>query len=212
MDDKIRFKERQFAAREDAILDAANALMARKGYELMSLDEIASVVGVAKGSLYKHFPSKEALAAATMTRLLQRTLAYATTLPPEGALARIRALLGWCLRERLAGAVPHLPATSHTLMSSLLDNAAYVEAISAMNELLSGWVAEAKRAGELREELPDEVVLFTVYARTCDPTLEFLKMSGQHSDAEIVELMLEACFSGLATPPKEQAQRQVRTG
>ena len=41
----------------------------------MTVDEVAADVGIAKASLYKHFPSKEALAAAAMVRLLQRTLA-----------------------------------------------------------------------------------------------------------------------------------------
>ena len=62
-------------------------------------------------------------------------------------------------------------------MSSLLDDSAYVEAISTINELLSAWVGEAKAAVELRSDLPDDVILYTIYAQTCDPTLDFLKMA-----------------------------------
>ena len=39
------------------------------------MDHIAADVGIAKGSLYKHFESKEALAAAVMVRLLDQTRA-----------------------------------------------------------------------------------------------------------------------------------------
>ncbi|MCX7243054.1 MAG: helix-turn-helix domain containing protein, partial [Polaromonas sp.] len=58
-------------AREDAIVEAVNSLLAEKGFDLMTVDEVAAKVGIAKASLYKHFPSKEDLAAAAMVRLLR---------------------------------------------------------------------------------------------------------------------------------------------
>ena len=61
--------------REDAIVESVNRLLADKGFDLMTVDEVAADVGIAKASLYKHFPSKEALAAAAMVRLLQRIAA-----------------------------------------------------------------------------------------------------------------------------------------
>ena len=60
------FKQQQFEAREDAILDAVNLLLARKGFDLMTMDDVAAEVGIAKGSLYRHFSSKESLAAAAL--------------------------------------------------------------------------------------------------------------------------------------------------
>jgi len=41
-------------------------------------------------------------------------------------------------------------------------------------------------------------VLYTFYARSCDPTLDFLKAAGSMSDDEIVDQMVSACFRGLA--------------
>ena len=40
-------------------------------------------------------------------------------------------------------------------------------------------------------------MLYTLYARACDPVLEFLKMSELYSDAEIIEMVLSTCFDGL---------------
>jgi TetR/AcrR family transcriptional regulator, regulator of autoinduction and epiphytic fitness len=34
--------------------------------------------------------------------------------------------------------------------------------------------------------------------RTCDPVLEFLKMSELHTHEEIIELVLCTCFEGLS--------------
>ena len=58
--------------REDAIVQAVNRLLAEKGFDAMTVDEVAADVGIAKASLYKHFASKEALAAAAMVRVLER--------------------------------------------------------------------------------------------------------------------------------------------
>ena len=63
---KLPFKKQQFEAREEAILDAVNQLLSEKGFDLMTMDDVAEAVGVAKGSLYKHFSSKEKLAAAVV--------------------------------------------------------------------------------------------------------------------------------------------------
>jgi TetR/AcrR family transcriptional regulator, regulator of autoinduction and epiphytic fitness len=193
------FREAQFELREEAILDATNRLLADKGYEAMSMDDIAAEVGVAKGSLYKHFESKDALAAAVMTRLLLQTRQALAAQPAGTApIDRLKAVLRWTLERRLAGGVPHLPSTSPLLQQSLLSNSTYVQTLMSLSEDIGRLIREARAAGALRASLREEFVLYSLYARTCDPTLDFLKDGGSMSDAEIVEQMVSACFDGLA--------------
>ena len=78
---KPSFKQRMLAAREDAIVQAVNRLLAEKGFEAMTVDEVAAQVGIAKASLYKHFPSKEDLAAAAMVRVMRRAQDFINTRP-----------------------------------------------------------------------------------------------------------------------------------
>ena len=40
-------------------------------------------------------------------------------------------------------------------------------------------------------------VLYTLFARACDPVLEFLKMGEQHTDEQILDLVMSTCFDGL---------------
>ena len=52
-----------------AILDAAERLLERYGYKKMTVDDIAREAGIGKGSVYLHFPSKEAVALSCIDRI-----------------------------------------------------------------------------------------------------------------------------------------------
>lgn len=196
---KIPFKKQQFDAREEAILDAVNRLLSEKGYDLMTMDDVADAVGVAKGSLYKHFSSKEKLAAAVMTRLLDQTLAVLEGMPGEWRAAqRLEEILRWSLQHRMRGGVPHLPSTRGALQRTLMLNLEYLALAFKVNKRFYAMVEEAKRDGDINRGVPDDVIVYTLYARSCDPTIEYLRRDGKLSDEQIVEAMVEATFHGLA--------------
>lgn len=66
--------EQRLAARENAILDAARQVFAERGYHGSTMRDIAAAAGVATGTLYLYFPSKEALYEALLGRLTQMVL------------------------------------------------------------------------------------------------------------------------------------------
>lgn len=53
----------------ELILDKALELFSENGYEAVSVKQLASAVGIKAPSLYKHFPSKQDIFAALMSRL-----------------------------------------------------------------------------------------------------------------------------------------------
>jgi AcrR family transcriptional regulator len=55
---------------EARILDAAQRVFLKKGYQSASLDEIAEVAPASKPTIYAHFPGKEALFEAVVGRVL----------------------------------------------------------------------------------------------------------------------------------------------
>ena len=194
-----RLRQSQFEQREAAILDATNRLLAGRGYDAMSMDDIAAEVGIAKGSLYKHFESKEALAAAVMVRLLTQTEAALSGLPQQtSAIDQLKALLRWTLHQRLAGGVPHLPSTSPALQQALFASRSYMDQLTRLSDQIGAVILQARAHGSLHAHLRDEFVLYTLYARTCDPTLDFLKAGGSMDDEAIVEQIVAGCFHGLA--------------
>ena len=196
---KVSFKQQMLEAREEAIVQTVNRLLAEKGFEAMTVDEVAQGVGIAKASLYKHFPSKEDLAAAAMVRVLHRTQAFLNTLPAtDTPLDKLKAMVRWAMQAQLAGEMPSLPSQNSSLRANLMGNQAYLDALVQVSDQLGGWIQAAQKAGQINPQFPAIAVLYTLYARACDPVLGFLQASGQHSDSQIVDWVLGTCFEGLS--------------
>ncbi len=194
------FREQVLRVREDAIISSVNRLLAEKGFDAMTVDEVAADVGIAKASLYKHFASKEALAAAAMVRVLERgaqLLAEQAALPDAKPIDRLRAVARWALEQQLRGEMPTLPSQNSTLRAELLGSRSYVDLLMRSSDQLGDWILQAQAAADIDPGIPPEVVLYTIFARACDPVPGFLQAGGQYSDEQIVELMLRICFDGL---------------
>lgn len=89
-----RFAESARALREEAILAAASNVAARRGWGYVTMNEIASEAGVAKGTLYLHFSSKETLLASLVDRA-RRDLMVPTRRQASGTghhIDRLRAI------------------------------------------------------------------------------------------------------------------------
>jgi AcrR family transcriptional regulator len=89
---------RSVAVREDIrdlILDAADRLLARYGYQKMTIDDLAREVGVGKGTIYLHFSSKEEVALSRIDRVIDRLKHELQVLGhnDQDPLARLRSML-----------------------------------------------------------------------------------------------------------------------
>ncbi len=185
-------------AREDAIIQAVNRLLAEKGFDAMTVDEVAAEVGIAKASLYKHFPSKEDLAAAAMVKVMQRALAFLDSLDASAKpLALLKAVARWTMEVQLAGEMPSLPSENSALRGALMVSTEYMDGLMQVSDRLGSWIEAAQADGSLNRNLPPIAVLYTLYARACDPVLGFLRASGTHTDEEIIDMVMISCFEGL---------------
>jgi AcrR family transcriptional regulator len=95
------------AAARERILESAYELFSRRGIRGVGIDEIVEHAGVAKATLYRHFPSKDDLALAFLERREERwTRGWVEgearrrgTSPAEQLLAIFDAFDGWFRRE-----------------------------------------------------------------------------------------------------------------
>ncbi len=194
---KFSFKDQAFKLRENAILDAATSVLGSKGYDLMTMDDVAGAVGISKPSLYKHFKSKEELVGEAMVRLLDGAIEQIAGLDPAlNPREKLMALLEWALRVRLAGGLPFLPSTSPHVRDMLMRNFKYMTRVLKLNRQLEGLVKQAQKEKLLNADLPTDVILFSYYARTCDPSVEYLQKFSKMGDDAIVQSMLRVAFDG----------------
>jgi TetR/AcrR family transcriptional regulator of autoinduction and epiphytic fitness len=101
---RISFKAQMLKVREDAIVQSVNRLLAEKGFDAMTVDEVAAKVGIAKASLYKHFSSKEDLAAAAMVRVMRQAQEFFGALSAENSpLENLRHAVRWTMGVKQAG-------------------------------------------------------------------------------------------------------------
>lgn len=199
---KFSFKEQMHQARERAILQATCDLLGEKSFDAMTMDDVAGKVGIAKASLYKHFGSKEELCGAAMVEILGLVRAYLATLQEDLApLDKLRAVVRWSLERLLAHEMPLLPSRNSALRGVLMANKDYVNGVMQVSETMGDWITQAQTTALIDPALPPIVVLYTFYARACDPVVSFLKDSGLYQDAQIIDLVVHTCFDGVRARP-----------
>jgi AcrR family transcriptional regulator len=129
--------------RRGELLDCAEALFMRRGYDKTSLNDVIAAAGVSKGGFYHYFPSKEALLEALAERSARQILARVEGIlddPSLDALARLNEFLarsrqfkietakvGWAVFEAIfrpenAGLLRRIHAAATALVAPILQN------------------------------------------------------------------------------------------
>jgi AcrR family transcriptional regulator len=72
------------------IIETSASVLERRGYAATSLDEIASEMGMSRGALYHHFPSKAVLAEAVVQAHYERWRELTTRIAEQGLSPLIR--------------------------------------------------------------------------------------------------------------------------
>ena len=199
---RLSYKEQVQRIRVDAIVEAVNRLLVSKGYDNMTVDEVAAEAGMAKASVYKHFASKEDLAGMAMLRALDRALAFVDQLraqPNACPLDQLKAVARWAMQSQLQGDMPSLPSQNSALTASLQAYDDYIDRLIDLSIKLSIWITQAQTSGQINGALPAEMVLYMLFARACDPVVAMLKASGQYTNEQILDWVSAATFEGLST-------------
>ncbi|WP_170104804.1 TetR/AcrR family transcriptional regulator [Pulveribacter suum] len=196
---RLSFKAQMHRAREDAIVEAASRLLCEKGFETMTVDEVAAAVGIAKASLYKHFAGKDDLCAAAMAHGMQQLQAFVQALEPAlPAPAKLQALLRWQLQWQLGHEVALWLAPRHSALAQALRSCdAYQQAQQALRSTLVGWIEAAQAAGQLRTDLPAEALLCALLARTAEPMVALLRECGAYGEEQVIDWAVQTCLDGL---------------
>jgi AcrR family transcriptional regulator len=139
----------------DHLVDTAWVLFQSQGYEAVTMEGIAEAADVAKGTLYKYFPVKEALLrhrfqrelADTMPGALKQLSAFAT------AAERLRGFLDlnadWSMQHRQYIG----PYLSLRLSEAGIPYDLNSQKRSGVEQVFSGFIREGQESGEFRNDL-----------------------------------------------------------
>ena len=135
-----------------------------------------------------------------MVSVMRRAQAFLDSLPDSATpIDKLRSVVRWTMGLKLGGEMPSLPSQNSSLRTTLMGNKDYMDGLMDVSDRLGGWIVQAQSDGAINPKLPAIAVLYTLYARACDPVLEFLKMGSLYSDDEVIALVMATCFEGLQT-------------
>jgi AcrR family transcriptional regulator len=136
---------------DERIIEAAADLLRKRGFERMTVDEVAARAGVGKATVYRRWPSKDDLAVAAMERL------YALEIPQPDT-GSIRGDLAESYRSVLSfvGSPEGSAYLKMSIAESVRDDriaALYRRATERAEESARVMFVRAKERGELRPDV-----------------------------------------------------------
>jgi AcrR family transcriptional regulator len=143
----------------EALLAKARELFDAGRFFDLRFDDFAELAGVGTGTLYRHFPTREALAEAVyheeVAALCDRARRLRETLPAEQALATF-------LRDMVDYLDAH-QGLARTLAVLMADSGALAEGSRALEQAVTDLVAAAVRDGSIRDDVGAGAVMMALH-------------------------------------------------
>jgi AcrR family transcriptional regulator len=139
----------------ERILDAAEQAIRQFGFRRASMNDVATMAGVSRGSVYRYYPDRDALVRSVLERMAQRFVASSTaSVRRRRTLAAQVAEAAVFIRTHLDDAILTLtpPGDDDTLLAALL--ATQIEGLLA--EFVAFWqpfLADAVARGEISADI-----------------------------------------------------------
>ncbi len=173
--------------RREEILDAAEKLFAAKGFDNTSTGDILDAVGIARGTLYYHFKSKEDILDGVIGRITNRLMQDA------GEIVRKKELP---VLERLTKAILSLNVESkigyeimeqvHRPQNALMHQKMQAILLAGINPILTELVEEGIGQGICHTRYPESVVEMTIlYANVAFDELNVSRLSPEQWEKKI---------------------------
>ena len=146
-------------ARKNEILDTAKLLFMERGYEQTTISDILTVSGIAKGSLYYHYKSKEDVLDGVLHRMTEQVAAAAIAVAGDPAMTAHEKML------RIIPAVSISESSNermiqelHSPANALLHQKSIAQTIRAVAPIIAGVVEQGISEGIYRTRYPLETV------------------------------------------------------
>lgn len=154
--------------RKNEILDVAERLFGTKGFDHTSTGDILAEVGIARGTLYYHFQSKEEILDAVIDRMIGRMLAKAKSLVRQKEIPVLQRLTLAIRAVQISDSCGDaLMEQIHRPQNALMHQKMQERLLAGMNPLLTELLEEGAAEGICHTDYPAEVAEMTfLYAAT----------------------------------------------
>lgn len=154
--------------RRNEILDAADVLFSQKGFDGTSTNDILHQVGIARGTLYHHFKSKEDIMDGLIDRYSDRLLATAQRIASDKSIPVVDRIIRVVMSMQLSGAnsaeiMEHIHRPQNALMHQKIQKVI----INGLTPILAEIILEGNEQGLFKTPFPYECMEMVVtYANT----------------------------------------------
>ncbi len=159
--------------RKNEILDVAERLFGTKGFDNTSTSDILNEVGIARGTLYYHFKSKEDILDAMIDRMTGRLVEKAAALLAKKEIPVLKRLTMMMTALNVNGSLgQEIMEQGHKPQNALMHQKMQERLLAGVNPLVTALIREGIAQGICKTEYPAEVAEMTLlYSNTAFDTL-----------------------------------------
>lgn len=188
-------KELQWQVREDAILQAAHDLIGEQGYAEMSMDDLATRIGISKATLYQHFASKEEVGVNVIVRMMQRGSDLLLAVDPnQPAVLGLEHWLRTSLELRIGKHVQGM----NSMPRNVTEHPLYCKQEQVNREQIGALIERAKREGDV-DPAHDTAIAARLLMRLFRGDYDDFVTSGQYTPAQVSGSLVGLVVNGLRT-------------
>ncbi|WP_028533472.1 TetR/AcrR family transcriptional regulator [Paenibacillus sp. UNC217MF] len=154
--------------RRNEILDAADELFGLKGFDGASTNDILDKVGIARGTLYHHFKSKEDILDALIERYNVRLLGAAQDIAADKSIPVVERIIRVVMALNISGGsskeiMEHIHKPQNALMHQKIQKVI----INGVTPILAEIIREGIQVGMFHTPFPYECMeMIVIYANT----------------------------------------------
>lgn len=155
--------------RRNEILDAADELFGRKGFDGTSTNDILERVGIARGTLYYHFKSKEDIMDALIERYNIRILGAAQEVAADRSIPVIERVIRTVMALNISGdrSSKEIMEHIHKPQNALMHQKIQRSIVNGLTPILTEIIREGIRQGLFSTPFPYECMeMVVIYANT----------------------------------------------
>ena len=159
--------------RRNEILDVAERLFCTKGFDNTSTNDILTEIGIARGTLYYHFKSKEDILDAMIERLTNQMVEKASVIALDESIPVLERLTGTMLSLNVDNELGHMVMEQvHRPQNALMHQKLEHMLLGRVNRLITRITEDGIRQGIMHTDYPAEAVeMLMTYSYTAFDSL-----------------------------------------